>query len=51
MDAEGFHFISRTRIDGRVVEMAVEGNVDGNEILGTVRSEIGFALFTGFRQR
>jgi len=51
VDFEGFHFISRARIDGRVVEMAVEGNADANEILGTVNSKIGFALFTGFRKR
>ncbi len=51
VDFEGFHFISRARVHGRVVEMAVEGNADDNEILGTVNSEIGFALFTGFRKR
>ncbi|MGI8897752.1 MAG: amidohydrolase family protein [Pyrinomonadaceae bacterium] len=51
VDADGFHFIAREPIGGRVVEMAVDGNADGNEIRGTVRSEIGFARFTGTRQR
>jgi imidazolonepropionase-like amidohydrolase len=51
VDSEGFHFIAREPISGRTVEMAVDGSVDGNEIRGTVRSEIGFARFTGTRQR
>jgi hypothetical protein len=50
VDAEGFHFLARELVAGRTVEMAVDGNVDGNEIRGTVRSEIGFARFTGTRQ-
>lgn len=48
-DAEGFHFIAREPIAGRVVDTAVDGSVGGKEIRGTVRSEIGFARFTGFR--
>lgn len=51
VDAEGFHFISRARVEGRIVEMAVEGNATGDEIQGTVKSEIGFARFTGTRQK
>jgi imidazolonepropionase-like amidohydrolase len=50
MDADGFHFIVREPLAGRVVEMEVEGKADGNQIRGTVRSEIGFARFTGTRQ-
>ncbi|MFN2510936.1 MAG: hypothetical protein ABR568_05765, partial [Pyrinomonadaceae bacterium] len=50
VDADGFHFIAREPLAGRVVEMAVDGNADANGIHGTVRSEIGFARFTGTRQ-
>jgi imidazolonepropionase-like amidohydrolase len=50
VDAEGFHFLARELLAGRTVEMAVDGSVNGNEIRGTVRSEIGFARFTGTRQ-
>jgi imidazolonepropionase-like amidohydrolase len=50
VDAEGFHFLSRARVENRVVEMTIEGSVAGDEIRGTVRSEIGFARFTGTRQ-
>lgn len=50
IDAEGFHFRSRARVEGRVVELAIEGSASGDEIRGTVRSEIGFARFTGNRQ-
>ncbi len=51
VDAGGFHFIAREPIVGRPVEMAVDGSVDGNEIRGTVRSEIGFARFTGTKMK
>jgi hypothetical protein len=51
LDDQGFRFQSRARIDGRVVEMTVEGSVSGEGIRGTVRSEIGFARFTGTRQK
>ncbi|CAN5611802.1 hypothetical protein BH20ACI3_BH20ACI3_26840 [soil metagenome] len=51
IDAHGFRFIAREPIAGRMVDMAVDGSADGNEIRGTVRSEIGFALFIGTRQR
>ena len=51
IDANGFHFIAREPVAGRVVEMAIDGQVEGNEIRGTVRSEIGFARFTGTRQK
>ena len=51
LDDEGFRFLSRARVEGRVVEMTVEGTVSGGEIRGTVRSEIGFARFTGTRQK
>jgi hypothetical protein len=51
IDTNGFHFIAREPVAGRVVEMAIDGQVEGNEIRGTVRSEIGFARFTGTRQK
>lgn len=51
LDEDGFRFLTRARVEGRVVEMTVEGSVSGEEIRGTVRSEIGFARFTGTRQK
>jgi hypothetical protein len=48
---EGFHFTARTSITGREVEMAVDGKARGNEIRGTVKSEIGFVSFSGTRQK
>ena len=51
LDDEGFRFLARARVEGRVVEITVEGSVSGEEIRGTVRSEIGFARFTGTRQK
>jgi hypothetical protein len=51
LDDQGFRFQSRARVEGRVVEMTIEGSVSGAEIRGTVRSEIGFARFTGTRQK
>ncbi|HEX4900405.1 MAG TPA: hypothetical protein VFV61_07720, partial [Pyrinomonadaceae bacterium] len=51
LDDQGFRFQSRARVEGRIVEMTIEGRVSGAEIRGTVRSEIGFARFTGTRQK
>lgn len=51
VDVSGFHFITRARVEGKVVEMAVAGRAVGDEIRGTIRSEIGFARFTGIRHR
>lgn len=51
VDADGFHFVARAEIAGRAVEMAVDGNADGNQIRGTVKSELGFVSFTGTRQK
>lgn len=51
VDADGFHFVARAEIAGREVEMEVDGKVGGNEIRGTVKSELGFVSFTGTRQR
>ncbi len=51
VDANGFHFVARAEVAGREVEMAVDGNAYGNEIRGTVKSEIGFVSFTGTRQK
>lgn len=50
-DVSGFHFIARARVEGKIVEMAIAGSAAGDEIQGTIRSEIGFASFTGIRQR
>ena len=47
----GFHFVVRARVEGKVVEMSIAGNAVGDEIRGTIRSEIGFARFTGIRQK
>lgn len=51
IDESGFHFVARARIEGKVVEMAIAGSAAGDDIRGTIRSEIGFARFTGTRQR
>ena len=47
----GFQFVVRARVEGKVVEMSIAGNAVGDEIRGTIRSEIGFARFTGIRQK
>ncbi|MGI8732515.1 MAG: amidohydrolase family protein [Pyrinomonadaceae bacterium] len=47
----GFHFIARAKVEGKVVEMAIAGSASGDELRGTIRSEIGFARFTGMRQK
>lgn len=51
VDVSGFHFVTRAKVEGKVIEMAVAGSVTGDEIRGTVRSEIGFVRFTGTRQK
>lgn len=51
VDGSGFHFIARARVEGKVVEMAIAGSASGDELRGTIRSEIGFARFTGTRQK
>ncbi|MEP6920850.1 MAG: amidohydrolase family protein [bacterium] len=51
MGVSGFHFIARAKVDGRIVEMAITGSAAGDEISGTIKSEIGLATFTGTRQR
>jgi imidazolonepropionase-like amidohydrolase len=51
IDESGFHFVARARVEGKVVEMAIAGRTDGDDIRGTIRSEIGFARFTGTRQK
>ena len=51
VDVSGFQFVARARVEGRVVEMAIAGSAVGDEIRGTIRSEIGFARFTGIRQK
>jgi hypothetical protein len=51
VDVSGFHFIARARVEGKVVEMSIAGSASGDELSGTIRSEIGFARFTGTRQK
>nr|MDQ3818575.1 hypothetical protein [Acidobacteriota bacterium] len=48
--ANGFRFISEAEVEGRVVQMTVTGVVKGNEISGSVTSEIGSTVFTGTRR-
>jgi imidazolonepropionase-like amidohydrolase len=49
--ADGFHFTSTANVDGRNVEIAVNGMVNANEMSGTVTSEIGSTSFTGIRPK
>jgi imidazolonepropionase-like amidohydrolase len=49
--ADGFHFTSTAEVDGRTVEIAVNGTVKDNEMSGTVTSEIGSTTFTGTRPK
>jgi hypothetical protein len=47
--AEGFRFTASAVVEGRTVEISVAGTVNGNQISGTVTSEIGATTFTGTR--
>ena len=47
--AEGFRFTASAVVEGRTVEINVAGTVSGNQINGTVTSEIGATTFTGTR--
>ena len=47
--ANGFRFISEAEVEGRIVQMTMTGVVRGNEINGSVTSEIGSTIFTGTR--
>ncbi|HEX8890037.1 MAG TPA: amidohydrolase family protein [Pyrinomonadaceae bacterium] len=49
--ADGFHFTSTAEVDGRKVEIAVNGTVNANEVSGTITSEIGSTTFTGTRPK
>ncbi len=51
VDVFGFHFVARAKVEGKIVEMAISGISTGEAISGTIKSEIGFARFTGIRQR
>ena len=51
VEVSGFQFVARARVEGKVVEMAIAGSAVGDEIRGTIRSELGFARFTGIRQK
>ncbi len=47
--AEGFRFTASAVVEGRTVEINVAGTVAGNQLDGTVTSEIGATTFTGTR--
>lgn len=47
--ADGFRFTSIATVEGRTVEMSMKGFVRGDEVEGTVTSEIGSTAFTGRR--
>jgi imidazolonepropionase-like amidohydrolase len=47
---EGFRFTTTAQVEGRTVEITVTGTASGNEMRGTVASEIGSTAFTGTRQ-
>jgi hypothetical protein len=49
--ADGFHFTSTADVDGRKVEIAVNGTVNANEMSGAITSEIGSTTFTGTRPK
>ncbi len=51
VDFSGFQFVVRARVEGKVVEMSIAGSAVGDEIRGIISSEIGFARFTGIRQK
>ena len=47
--ADGFRFTTSAPVEGRTIEITVAGTVSGNQMRGTVSSEIGTAAFTGTR--
>ncbi len=47
---EGFRFTTTAQVEGRTVEIVVTGTASGNEMRGTVASDIGSTAFTGTRQ-
>jgi imidazolonepropionase-like amidohydrolase len=49
--ADGFHFTSTAEVSGRTVEINVNGTANGNEMSGTVTSEIGSTTFIGTRPK
>lgn len=48
--ADGFRFTTTANVEGRTVEISVAGTASGNEMTGTISSEIGSTGFTGTRQ-
>jgi imidazolonepropionase-like amidohydrolase len=44
---DGFRFTTSAIIDGRTVEMVITGTITGNQMRGTITSEIGSTTFTG----
>ena len=47
MGIDGFSFTTSAEVSGRVVEMTITGKVTGNQMSGTIKSEIGSTTFTG----
>jgi imidazolonepropionase-like amidohydrolase len=47
LGADGFRFTTSAIVGGRTVEMTVRGNINGNQMNGTITSEIGSTTFTG----
>jgi imidazolonepropionase-like amidohydrolase len=45
--ADGFRFTSSADVNGRNVELTITGTATGNQMSGTVTSEIGATTFTG----
>ncbi|MDT4895123.1 MAG: hypothetical protein QOH25_200 [Acidobacteriota bacterium] len=45
--ADGFSFTTSAIVEGRTVEMTIKGTTTGNQINGTITSEIGSTTFTG----
>ncbi|HYJ45207.1 MAG TPA: amidohydrolase family protein, partial [Pyrinomonadaceae bacterium] len=51
ISTDGFSFTTTADYSGRTVEITVHGTVTGNEMTGTVTSEIGSTTFTGTRPK
>ncbi|HEX8649530.1 MAG TPA: amidohydrolase family protein [Pyrinomonadaceae bacterium] len=47
--ADGFRFTTSANVEGRTVEMTLTGKASGNQMQGTITSEIGSVAFTGSR--
>ena len=47
--ADGFRFTTSADVEGRTVKMTFTGKASGNQMQGTITSEIGSVTFTGSR--